>query len=188
MGVKLRFELKGLDEVTNNFKQMIHSGDRSVDGFLNTVGRTTVDLLRANTPVDTGKLRDSWRYQVSRTGGQGIVRVTVTNDQESKLRFVTLGTRYIQPDPFVDRVEVFMNTFVANLLGTAYDQAHKWYRESGFTDNLKRANIGKIPGVSTGTKYNKRRAAGSAGLKRATTGKFTLRPRIRKGNRRLGGL
>lgn len=181
-------KIKGLDQVVRNFDQMITSGNASVDGFLNTTGQTTVDLLRANTPVDTGQLKSSWTYRVSKGGGRGLVRCIVREDQEEKLRFVTFGTKYIQPDPFVDRVEVFMNTFVNNLLGNAYEQAHKWYRESGMTRQMRRANIGKIPGAGTGTDYNKRRSTGSFGLKRPSKGFKTLNRRVGRKSRRLSGL
>ena len=187
--VKTHIEIKGIDTIKNNFQQMIRTGDLSVDGFMNTVGRTAVDLLRSNTPVDTGKLRDSWRFRVIKGGGRATVRCIVGEDQEAKLRFVTFGTRFIEPNPFVDRVEVVLQSFVTNLLGTSFDQAgHKWYRESGFTNNMKRANIGKIPGASTGTAYNKRRSTGSYGLKRPSKGFKTLSRRVGRKSRRLSGL
>jgi len=186
--VKTKIEIKGVDKLIQNFNEMITSGDRSIDGFLNTTGRSAIDLLRSNTPVDTGKLKDSWRFQISKGGGIGTVRVTVTNDQEFKLKFVTFGTRYIEPNPFVDRVEVFLNSFVANFLGTSLDQAHKWYRESGMTEGLKRANIGKIPGAGTGTNYSKRRSTGSFGLKGPSKGFKTLSRRVGRKSRRLTGL
>lgn len=184
-----RIEVKGIDVINRNFQQMIDTGKVSVDGFMNTVGRTAVDLLRSNTPVESGKLRDSWRFRVIKGGGRATVRCIVGEDQEAKLRYITFGTRYIQPDPFVDRVEVVIQSFVANLLGNAYDQAgHKWYRESGFTSNMRRANIGKIPGASTGTNYSKRRSTGSYGLKRPSKGFKTLSRRVGRKSRRLSGL
>jgi hypothetical protein len=187
--VKTRFQVKGLDIVSRNFEEMARTSEPSVDGFLNVLGRTTVDLLRANTPVETGKLRDSWRFSVTKGGGQGKVRCVVSDDQEFKLRLITFGTRYIQPDPFVDRVGVIMQSFVANLLGQGFDErGHKWYRESGFTNNLKRANIGKIPGAGTGTNYNKRRSTGSFGLKRPSKGFKTLSRRVGRKSRRVSGL
>jgi HK97 gp10 family phage protein len=185
---KLKFDIKGVDELIRNFQEMARTGESSTMGFLNTTGNSMVSLLRANTPVDTGKLRDSWRYNVSFGAGAGIVRATVTEDQERKLRWVTFGTRYIKADPFVDRVEIFLQSFVASLLGTALDQAHRWYRESGLTRELKRANIGKIPGAGSGTNYNKRRSTGSFGLKRPTKGFKTLGRRLSLKSRRVSGL
>ena len=186
--VKTRFEIKGVDTVIRNFEEMARSGNITVQGAMGTIGQSTVDLLRANTPVDTGKLRDSWRYNVTMEGGRAKMRATVTEDQEMKLKWVTFGTRFIEADPFVDRVSVFINNFVANVLGTSLDRAHKWYRESGMTEQLKRANIGKIPGAGTGTNYNKRRSTGSFGLKRPSKGFKTLQRRVGRKSRRLSGL
>ena len=185
---KFGIKVEGVEEVVRNFEGMIKTANPTIQDFLNTTGKSMVDLLRANTPVDTGELRDSWRYNVTIGGGRGLVRATVTEDQEAKLKYIIFGTQYIQPNPFTERVEVFIQSFVANILGQKFDNAHKWYRESGFTNELKRANIGKIPGAGTGTNYSKRRSAGSFGLKRPSKGFKTLQRRVGRKSRRLSGL
>lgn len=185
----IKFTLTGQDEVLRDFKDFISSGERSINGFFNMVESTSINLLKANTPVDTGELKSSWRVLSRNLSGPiGSTNIGVREDQEEKLRYVTFGTRYIPKNNFVEAAEVLIQGQVSNFLGMAFEQAHRWYRESGLTRELKRANIGKIPGAGTGTNYNKRRSTGSFGLKRPNKGFKTLNRRIGLKSRRVTGL
>ena len=185
---KIKFELVGVDQVINDFKEFARSGERSINGFFNMVESSSINLLKSNTPVDTGKLKASWRV-LERTvsNGVGVTRIGVTEDQEEKLQYVTFGNRFTKANPFVEQSQIIIQSMVNNFLGTALDNAHRWYRESGLTSSLKRNNISNTPGL-TGTSYNKRRSSGSYGLKRPARGFKTLQRRVGRRSRRITGL
>lgn len=184
----IRFELYGVELVLKDFQEFIRSGENSINGFFNLIENGAINLLKANTPVDTGRLRASWRVlDRNISNGVGVTRIGVSDDQEEKLHYVTFGNKFTQANPFVEQSEVVIQTMVNNFLGIALDDAHRWYRESGLTNSLKRNNISNTPGL-TGTKFSKRRGVGSYGLKRPTTGLKGLFKRVGRRSRRVSGL
>lgn len=184
--VKFDFELQGMDKAKSDFLAFARTSDPSINSFFSSVSNAAINLLKSNTPVDTGKLKSSWRVVSNlRSKGTGEILIGVTEDQEEKLRFVSFGTRFTDPNPFVEHSEIVIQSFVNEFLAQSLDNQHRWWRESGLTGNLKRANIAKIPGASTGTKYSSRRGTGSAALKRPNKGFKSLNRRVGLRSRRI---
>jgi len=63
---------------------------------LDEIGSTGVTIIENETPVDSGKLKKSTRYQVKRR------TVYFLNDAEYA-KYVELGTMYTKPNPFMRR-------------------------------------------------------------------------------------
>ena len=61
MGVSV--EIKGLDRLQREFKKFNFRIPNIESRFLDVIGIEAMELLKMNTPVDTGNLRDSWNYK-----------------------------------------------------------------------------------------------------------------------------
>jgi len=70
--------VKGLDKINSEFAKFRFAGPRVQKRFLKLVGDNTVQLLRDNTPRDTGELANSWQI------------LTLSKDK------VEVGTRFIE--------------------------------------------------------------------------------------------
>jgi len=80
----------GADLVTKAFESMRLDLPNVQGRFLTQISKSTLDLLRANTPKDTGILSNSW-YEISRTSNSVIIGVK--DDQTKKLKYIIFGTR-----------------------------------------------------------------------------------------------
>lgn len=170
--------LSGADEVISDFENFGFSGRKVIPSYLSLIGNSAVDLLKANTPVDTGELRDSWRIKEY---GNNYVIVGVTPDQEEKLGYVVNGTKFIAPNNFVARVDSFINDMMEETIERLLINSHKFW-----TPVAGKANLAKIVGL-TGVKYNRRRAFGRSTLTKPRTGRLSNRVRIGR-RRRVGSV
>lgn len=80
----------GADLVTKAFESMRLDLPNVQERFLTQISKSTLDLLRANTPKDSGILSNSW-YEISRTNNTVIIGVK--DDQTKKLKYIIFGTR-----------------------------------------------------------------------------------------------
>jgi len=91
----------GADEVARRFKELQTGGPNLQQMFLDEISRSSIELLKANTPKDTGNLANSW-HESGRTnnsvtislkdfGGPAVGFSRTTNND--KLRFIIFGTR-----------------------------------------------------------------------------------------------
>lgn len=171
--------LDGIDEVQNNFNAFKNSGSTAIGEFLNVISTNAIKLLKDNTPVDTGELRDSWR-ELNR--GNNSVEIGVSDDQEEKLYYVVNGTRYVQANPFMDDVDETINTLIYITMAPALQRSHPFWHQ--VNRNVVPMNISKTVGTG-GMKYNSRRSFGRAGLSKPQRGGKGLRARVGR-RRRVG--
>ena len=176
---KLNVKIKGLEEVQKRFTDFGNSGRVSVETYLDLIADSAINLLRQNTPVDTGELRDSWGV-VNRAGN--FVEVGVSDDQEDKLQYVLFGTRHTRPNNFVFVIDSAINAEMQRFTIGSLKQSHKFW--TAVPDVHGSGNITATVGL-TGTKYSKKRAFGRASLVRPRTGMKRLRVRIGR-RRRVG--
>jgi len=179
MANKIKIKVEGFDEVKKNFQDFAQSGNISVPNYLNLISESAIKLLKDNTPVDTGALRDSWQ-EVART--QNSVEVGVSDDQEEKLGYVINGTIFIPANDFMDRVSTVVNQLMQSFMSKSLKQAHKFWKE--IPDVHGTGNITSTVGL-TGTKFNNRRSFGRSTLYKPRTGRKRLNRRIGR-RRRVG--
>jgi len=94
----MAIDIKGLDEIQAKFNKFNFMGKNVKYRFLEMVGVEALQLLKMNTPVDTGELREGWMLQQSEN------EVVVMNDQQDLLEFIALGTIRHIPNPFIQRI------------------------------------------------------------------------------------
>jgi len=170
---KVKVKIEGLKEVKEEFNKFKLSGDNAIDDFLTLISENALRLLKANTPVDTGELQNSWQ-ELNRDDRS--VELGVSDDQEDKLQYVIKGTKYIPPNDFITPIDTSINQLIQTYMSSALKRAHKFWRQ--VPDTPGSANITSTVGL-TGTKFNSRRSFGRASLYRLRTGRKRL-------NRRLG--
>lgn len=76
----INFEHSGnFDNITRFLESM---SKRDAMSILRKYGKIGVELLRENTPVDTGKTADSWDYEISNENGRYRLYWTNSNEQD----------------------------------------------------------------------------------------------------------
>lgn len=170
--------LIGWEKARNEFKQWKSSPESALPSFLNLIEQQTLSLLQQNTPKDTGELANSWRT-IEKTSNT--LEIGVSDDQEAKLQFVVLGTRYIPPNPFLQIVDASINNLISAGLASELSSRHRfWSPIKG------KINITSTVGL-TGTQFNTRRSFGRSSLNRPKTGRKGTRVRIGR-RRRVGSV
>jgi len=81
-------EIIGLDKIKRSFNDFKFIGPKVTQRFLQMIGDEAVNLLKLNTPVDTGSLANSWRVM-----SLGQDYVDVGTDQMDILTYLTEGTK-----------------------------------------------------------------------------------------------
>lgn len=171
--------IKGLKETVDEFSKFQLSGGNSIDGFLTLISDNALRLLKSNTPVDTGKLRDSWQ-ELNRDDRS--VELGVSDEEEEKLQYVIRGTRYIPANDFITPIDTAINQLIQTYMTSALKRSHKYWRN--VPDAPGTANITSTTGL-TGTRYNRGRVFGRATIYRIRTGRKKLNRRIGR-RRRVG--
>lgn len=67
---------------------------------LERLSRRTVERIERAAPIDTGRLRSSFRYNI-RTEGIDTVALLYVLDRAYYWRFLEYGTRHVPSDPFI---------------------------------------------------------------------------------------
>jgi hypothetical protein len=179
--------VEGMDKLLSDLRKVNLRIPNIESRFLNAIGESALNMLRMNTPVDTGNLRDSWQLQKS---GKEIV---IANDQQDLLSWIIFGARtHKMPRNFVQQVSDIIDMTVLDLLQEALAKNHRWFAK------LTSAQRGTPPGIGgKGRKFQQvgRTSAGTKGgisfagrstLVRAGTGRRQLKRRLSLRRRRGG--
>jgi len=164
----------GADRVAQKFKEL---GNISNAEFINTISQSTLSLLRNNTPVDTGELRDSWR-EILKT--DNMVEIGVDTSQIIKLKSLVFGTRYIQSNDFITPVTDIVFENIESFMRSHLKRSHPYLKNISGGTSIKTPS--DIVGL-TGLKYNRRRGRGRSYIGRTTLKAPQLRPTIRRRRR-----
>jgi hypothetical protein len=167
-------DVEGLDKLQKQFNKFNFMGSNVKYRFLEMIGVESLQILKLNTPVDTGMLRDGWVLQQSEN------EITITNDQQDLLSFHTFGTIRIIPNPFIERINNQVNNMVMARLESAMAESHEFFAKLKGGKNRKFQQVGRTSaGFKGGTSF-----AGRATLVRAGTGRRQLKRRLSLRRRR----
>ena len=165
-------DVEGLDKVKQQFQEFKFKGGNVKYRFLQMIGAEALDLLRMNTPRDTGALADGWVLQQSENA------IDIINDQQDLLSFHTFGTIRHIPNPFISRINGIIRTIVMDRLKQALGENMKAFKKLG--KGRKHQQVGRTSaGFTGGISF-----AGRATLVRAGTGRRQLKRRISLRRRR----
>ena len=167
-------DVKGLKEMQNKFNKFKFSGKNIKYRFLTMIGVESLELLKMNTPVDTGALREGWVLQQSEN------EVTIMNDQQDLISFLTVGTIRHIPNPFIMRINSQVDNMVMARLEAALAESHEFFRKLPGGKGRKFQQVGRTSaGFKGGTSF-----AGRSTLVRAGTGRRQLKRRLSLRRRR----
>ena len=132
-------------------------------------------MLRANTPVDTGNLRDSWILQKSAH------EIVVSNDQQDLLSWILFGSvTHKMPRNFVAQISDVIDAAVLATLEKALAENHRWFAKLPGGKGRRFQQVGRTSaGFKGGVSF-----AGRATLVRAGTGRRQLKRRLSLRRRR----
>jgi hypothetical protein len=167
-------EVKGLKRIQSKFNQFQFRGKNIKYRFLEMVGVEALDLLKMNTPVDTGALREAWVLQQSEN------EITIINDQHHLLAFITFGTIRHIANPFIEKINNQVNNMVMARLELALSEQIEFFRKLPGGKNRKFQQVGRTSaGFKGGISF-----AGRSSLVRAGTGRRQLKRRLSLRRRR----
>ena len=173
MAVSVKIE--GLNRMEREFKKFNFRLPNIESRFLDVIGVESLELLRMNTPVDTGNLRDSWQLQKS---GKQII---IANDQQDLLSMLLFGSiHHPMPRNFVGQISQQVDMMVMDRLELALAESHRWFRKLPGGKGRKYQQVGRTSaGFKGGTSF-----AGRATMVRAGTGRRQLKRRLSLRRRR----
>ena len=168
-------EIKGLDSFERELKKFDFRLPSIKSRFLDMIGVEAMELLKMNTPVDTGNLRDSWQLQKSGT------EIIIANDQQDLLSMLMFGSiHHPMPRNFVAEINQQVDNMVMSRLEQALAESHRWFAKLPGGKNRKFQQVGRTSaGFKGGTSF-----AGRASLVRAGTGRRQLKRRLSLRRRR----
>jgi len=167
--------VEGMDRLLRNFRKVNFRIPNIESRFLDVIGEEALEMLRANTPVDTGNLRDSWQLQKSAK------EIVVANDQQDLLSLHLFGSiHHPMPRNFVQQVNDVIDREVLNTLEKALAENHRWFAKLPGGKGRKFQQVGRTSaGFKGGTSF-----AGRATMVRAGTGRRQLKRRLSLRRRR----
>ena len=170
----MAIEIEGLDKVQRNFRKFNMTQPNIKSRFLDMIGQESLDLLKMNTPRDTGQLADSWQLQKSENS------IVIANDQQDLLSFLTVGTIRHLPNPFISVINRQVENMVMDRLEGALAESHQWFAKLPGGKNRKMQQVGRTSaGFKGGVSF-----AGRATMVRAGTGRRQLKRRLSLRRRR----
>lgn len=121
-----RIQVIGLDKVLKDFQRLKKSGRIIQREFMDLISTSTLNLLRQNTPVDTGELQAGWAIL---TRGHNFVDIGFRDGVlADRLFFVTRGTIFQAPNPFLQNVINSMLDTVMDTLQGSLRRHHPYFR------------------------------------------------------------
>ena len=173
MGVTV--EIKGISRMAAEFKKFNFRIPNIESRFLDVIGVESLELLRMNTPVDTGNLRDSWQLQKSAK------EIIIANDQQDLLSLHLFGSiHHPMPRNFVAQINQQVDNMVMDRLELALAESHRWFKKLPGGKGRKFQQVGRTSaGFKGGTSF-----AGRATMVRAGTGRRQLKRRLSLRRRR----
>ena len=170
----VEIEIIGLSNLQKELKRFDFVADNVQSRFLDMIGVEALDLLKMNTPRDTGQLADSWQLQKTKT------EVIIANDQQDLISFITFGTIRHRPNPFIEVINFQVDNMVMQRLQAALAESHRWFAKLPGGKNRRFQQVGRTSaGFKGGTSF-----AGRATLVRAGTGRRQLKRRLSLRRRR----
>jgi hypothetical protein len=168
-------DIKGLDTLQSKLNKFNFKIPNIESRFLDLVGEEALEMLRANTPVDTGNLRDSWQLQKSAK------EITIANDQQDLLSWHLFGSiHHPMPRNFVKEVNTVVNMLTMDRLEQALAESHQWFAKLPGGKGRKRQQVGRTSaGFKGGISF-----AGRSTLIRTGTGRRQLKRRLSLRRRR----
>jgi hypothetical protein len=167
-------DIEGLKEIQNKFNKFKFTGKDIKYRFLTMVGVEALELLKMNTPVDTGALREGWVLQQSEN------EVTIMNDQQDLISFLSMGTIRHIANPFIMRINSQVDNMVMARLEAALAESHEFFRKLPGGKNRRMQQVGRTSaGFKGGISF-----AGRSTLVRAGTGRRQLKRRLSLRRRR----
>ena len=165
-------QIEGMDRMLKNFREVNFKIPNIESRFLTTIGEEALHMLRINTPVDTGLLRESWILSKSQK------EVIISNDIDYLDEILYGSIRHI-PHNFVKIVSNTIDLIVLQVLQEALADNHRWFKLKGGKgrrfQQVGRTSAGFKGGVSF---------AGRATMVRAGTGRRQLKRRLSLRRRR----
>jgi len=167
--------VEGMDRLLRNFRKVNFRIPNIESRFLDVIGEEALEMLRANTPVDTGNLRDSWQLQKSAH------EIVVANDQQDLLSLHLFGSiHHPMPRNFVAQISDVIDSAVLDTLQKALAENHRWFAKLPGGKGRKFQQVGRTSaGFKGGTSF-----AGRATMVRAGTGRRQLKRRLSLRRRR----
>ena len=167
-------DIEGMDRLIQNFRKVNLKIPNIESRFLDVI-EEALQMLRLNTPVDTGNLRDSWQLQKSAH------EIVVANDQQDLLSWVLFGSvTHKNPRNFVQQVNDVIDNAVLARLEQALAENHRWFAKLKGGKGRKHQQVGRTSaGFNGGTSF-----AGRSTLVRAGTGRRQLKRRLSLRRRR----
>ena len=167
--------VEGMDRLLRNFRKVNFRIPNIESRFLDVIGEEALEMLRANTPVDTGNLRDSWVLQKTAK------EIVVANDQQDLLSLHLFGSiHHPMPRNFVQQVNDVIDREVLNTLEKALAENHRWFAKLPGGKGRKFQQVGRTSaGFKGGVSF-----AGRATMVRAGTGRRQLKRRLSLRRRR----
>ena len=167
-------EIIGLDKLEKKFNKFQFIGPNVKSQFLDLIGVEALELLKLNSPIDTGNLRDSWQLQ--KTDNE----IVIANDQQDLISFITFGTIRHRPNPFVSIINRQVDNMVMQRLEAALAIHHEFFAKLPGGKNRRFQQVGRTSaGFKGGVSF-----AGRSTLVRAGTGRRQLKRRLSLRRRR----
>lgn len=170
-------EIIGLDAIQRNFRKFNFTQRKAKERYLDLISISALQLLRTNTPKDTGALARSWQVLAR---GSNYIDIGVPPDQSDKLFYLTNGTRRAPPNLFVSVIGSFINNQIISTLEQSLSESHIFFKKLPGGKGRRRQQVGRTSAGFTGGK----RATGSASVKRVGTGGKRLGRRLSLRRRR----
>jgi hypothetical protein len=168
-------DIKGLDKFEKELKQFDFRIPKIKSRFLDMIGVEALEMLRANTPVDTGNLRDSWNLQQTEN------EVIIANDQQDLLSWHLMGSKnHRNPRNFVMEINQQVDNMVMARLSQALAENHRFFKNLPGGKGRRFQQVGRTSaGFKGGISF-----AGRSSLIRAGTGRRQLKRRLSLRRRR----
>jgi hypothetical protein len=168
-------DIKGLDSFQKELNRFDFKLPNIKRRFLDMVGVEALEMLRANTPVDTGNLRDSWQLQQTEN------EVVIANDQQDLLSWHLFGSKnHRMPRNFVAEINQQVDNIVMARLEQALAENHRYFKNLPGGKGRRFQQVGRTSaGFKGGVSF-----AGRSSLIRAGTGRRQLKRRLSLRRRR----
>jgi hypothetical protein len=167
-------EVVGLKKIQRELNEFNFRVPNIKSRFLDMIGVEALELLRINTPRDTGALADSWVLQKSAN------EIIIANDQQDLISFITFGTIRHRPNPFVSVINRQVDNMILARLELALGENHRYFRDLPGGKNRRFQQVGRTSaGFKGGVSF-----AGRSSLVRVGTGRRQLKRRLSLRRRR----
>ncbi len=171
------FEVKGLREIQKGFHKFSFTQKNAKEQYLTMIGNSAIEMLRVNTPRDTGQLADSWMVT---SRGIDYIDIGVPDEQFDILSFVSEGTQFQIAQPFLSFVGRAINQLIIDTLEFNLARSHPYFRKLPGGKQRKRQQVGRTSaGFAGGTSF-----AGRSKIIRPGTGRRQLKRRLSLRRRR----